>query len=128
MSDYVLPTEIWIEEILTRLPLKTLLRCTSVCKSCTNPFNIIGTCNGLVCLSEDAQQYTDIMTLWNPSIRKFVRLPYPNFGYNAHGAYLLLVGFGFNPVTNDYNVVRVAYPKKVETKVVELYELSTGSW
>ncbi|KAM7497925.1 hypothetical protein LguiA_022339 [Lonicera macranthoides] len=187
MSDYVLPTEIWIEEILTRLPVKTLLRCTSVCKSwyslitspnfitlhlnrtasnndnrllirsCNNRienysvytdnetfdeceklhfplhsrinrFNIVGNCNGLVCLSEDVQQYTDIMILWNPSIRKFVHLPYPNFGYNTHGAYLQSVGFGFNPVTNDYNVVRIAYLKKVETEVVELYELSTGSW
>ncbi|KAM7503247.1 hypothetical protein LguiB_002151 [Lonicera macranthoides] len=187
MADYVLPTEIWIEEILTRLPVKTLLRCTSVCKSwyslitspnfitlhlnrttstndnrllirsynnrtdnysvytdnetfdkCenlnfppysrTNRFKIVGTCNGLVCLADDAQLNTDLMILWNPPIRKFVRLPYPNFGYNTHGAYLQSVGFGFNPVTNDYNVVRVVCLKKVETEVVELYEHSTGSW
>ncbi|KAM7497928.1 hypothetical protein LguiA_022342 [Lonicera macranthoides] len=187
MSDYVLPTEIWIEGILSRLPVKTLLRCTSVCKSwyslitspnfitlhlnrttsnndnrllirsynnrtenysvytdnetfdncenldfplhsSTNRFNIIGTCNGLVCLFDDAIHYTDIMILWNPSIRKFVHLPYPNFGYNTHGAYLQSVGFGFNPLTNDYNVVRVAYLKEVETEVAELFELSTSSW
>ncbi|KAL7215760.1 hypothetical protein ACSBR1_027826 [Camellia fascicularis] len=32
MSDYP-PEEVWIHNILSTLPIKTLLRCTSVCKS-----------------------------------------------------------------------------------------------
>ncbi|KAM7497924.1 hypothetical protein LguiA_022338 [Lonicera macranthoides] len=193
MSDYVLPTEICIEEILTRLPVKTLLRCTSVCKSwyslITSPnfislhlnrttsnqnnrllvrslddverysvhtdnetfdmlerlnfpfhsrnsfFDIVGTCNGLVCLSDDARDYTDLTILWNPSIRKVLELPSPNVRFWSHGPFHHTLGFGFNPVTNDYNVVRVMYLQKSEPvwgykfpPVVELYELSTGSW
>ncbi|KAM7497898.1 hypothetical protein LguiA_022312 [Lonicera macranthoides] len=193
MSDYLLPSELWIEEILTRLPVKTLLRCTSVCKSwyslITSPnfitlhlnrttsnkntrllvrnyndidhysvhaddetfdkceklnftlrsrnryFNVIGTCNGLVCLSDDAGGYYDIMILWNPSIRKSVDLPYPNVRFQSHGPFQHTLGFGFNPVTNDYNVVRVVYLQKDGPgwghkfpPEVELYELSTGSW
>ncbi|KAM7497904.1 hypothetical protein LguiA_022318 [Lonicera macranthoides] len=193
MSDYILPSEPWIEEILTRLPIKTLLRCTSVWKSwyslITSPnfitlrlnrttsnkntrllvknyndidhysvhaddetfdkceklnftlrsrncyFNIVGTCNGLVCLSDDVVGYLDIMILWNPSIQKSVDLLYPNVRFQSHGPFRHTLGFGFNPVTNDYNVVRVVYFQKdgpgwghkLPPKA-ELYELSTGSW
>uniref|UniRef100_A0A5B6YXE8 F-box domain-containing protein n=1 Tax=Davidia involucrata TaxID=16924 RepID=A0A5B6YXE8_DAVIN len=194
MSDY-LPKDILIA-ILARVPVKSLLRFTCVCKSwyflITSPrfisthlnrtiantntknnnhllfvrhynmfqeieryalhfdnqtfdeymelecpfgtvneyFRIVGSCNGLICLSDDYDSCTDTIVIWNPSIRKSVFLPKPGFTFVPHGACLL--GFGFDPLSNDYKVVRIVYqPENYNFKVppkVELYTLSTGTW
>ncbi|KAM7497505.1 hypothetical protein LguiA_021919 [Lonicera macranthoides] len=79
-----LPAEVF-SEILSRFPLKTLLQCTSVCKSC---------------------------------------VPNPSFVCEWHGHF----GFGIDPVTIDYKIVRLAYLDKYRPPVVEPVELSTGSW
>ncbi|KAM7503250.1 hypothetical protein LguiB_002154 [Lonicera macranthoides] len=188
MSDY-LPPEV-LKEIITRLPVKSLLRCTSVCKSwyslITSPkfitthlnhrnnkrnnhilirnfvdsfeysvhrdnetfdklstlefplpgfFRIIGSCNGLICLSNDEVVAVDHMRttiLWNPSIRKYATLPRPSVTFDSHGHYQHTLGFGFHSATNDYKVVRVVHlMTHIETlpgPKVELYELSTGCW
>ncbi|KAM7497593.1 hypothetical protein LguiA_022007 [Lonicera macranthoides] len=139
--DYI-PPELLID-ILTRLPVKTLLRYTSVSKSwhslitspsfiathlnnqrnlnnqtpfllfrhCTqveaneDPW-IVGTCDGLVCLSS-----SDIVALWNPSLRKSLILPKPSL--QSHGLIprdiRTCIGFGIHPVTNDCKIVRLTY-------------------
>ncbi|KAM7497502.1 hypothetical protein LguiA_021916 [Lonicera macranthoides] len=183
-----LPAEVF-SEILSRIPLKTLLQCTSVCKSwyslITSPifiathlnrpissyqsrllivrqlrelsikfhwtehyslhldndtldefakldfpfvskngcFNIVGICKGLVCLSDDHGTNIDLI-LWNPSLKKSVSVPNPSFVCEWHGHF----GFGIDPVTIDYKIVRLAYLNKYRPPVVELFELSTGSW
>ncbi|KAM7497939.1 hypothetical protein LguiA_022353 [Lonicera macranthoides] len=189
MSLDYLPAEL-LTEILTRLPVKTLLRCTSLSKSwysfitspnfitthlnrtdsntqshllivrqcadvskdkwtehyslhCDNDafdefakldfpfvsrnvcFNIIGTCNGLVCLSDDHGTNTDLI-LWNPSIKKSVTLtlPNPSFVRESHGHF----GFGINPITSEYKIVRLVYLYTYRPPKVELFELCTGSW
>ncbi|KAH0995257.1 hypothetical protein GBA52_019121 [Prunus armeniaca] len=84
--------------------------------------NVLGTCNGLVCLQEG-----DIATLiWNPSIRKFVVLPPPGvtfLGFKSHA-------FGYDPRTNDYKVFRsVSYYKPSHlSRAVEIFSLARGSW
>lgn len=111
---------------------------------------IVGCCNGLVCLSDDYDKYTDTVVLWNPIICKHVDLPCPNLGYNGRGS--CVYGFGFDAVKNDYKVVRVVYnstatedyklqiPPTVEfleklravkflvPPGVEVYSLSSGVW
>ncbi|KAK6784819.1 hypothetical protein RDI58_018274 [Solanum bulbocastanum] len=220
MSDY-LPKDVLVE-ILSKLPLKTLVQCTTICKSwyyiIINPnfislhhntyintagrrpllfvrhFNmfdrveryalhfddeelgdssdadsfeeylelkcpersrseylrIVGCCNGLICLSDDYDKFTDTVVLWNPIIRKHVSLPNPNLGYNGRGS--CIYGFGFDGVKHDYKVVRVVYnstatedyklqiPPTIEfldklravkflvPPGVEVYSLSSGVW
>ena len=92
---------------------------------------MVGTCNGLVCLSDNLNTYIDKLFLWNPCVRKFVKIPSPNvevtfWKYES-------IGFGFDAKTNDYKVARVvtlvdnAHSRK-DRPVVEVYSLSTGEW
>jgi F-box interacting protein len=103
-------------------------------------FRVVGTCNGLVCLY-DLYDYlgTDSdeeLFLWNPCVRKFVKLPSPNFTLlKPHAAIRThaFIGFGFDSKTNDYKVVRVlchkGHPNIPEDQPeVEDFSLSTGKW
>ncbi|XAR68182.1 hypothetical protein NMG60_11003223 [Bertholletia excelsa] len=196
MSDY-LPGDVLIE-ILSRLPVKSLLRFTCVCRQwyslITNPnfisthlnqslsnakndsnqlllvrhynmfqeterfvlhldddsfdeyeelqcsfrivneyFRIVGTCNGLICLSDDYDTHTDTIILWNPSVRKHVILPKPQFHCVSGGVCLL--GFGFDAINNDYKVVRIVYQHNIPDDhnykvppLVEIYTQNSGNW
>ncbi|XP_050245781.1 F-box/kelch-repeat protein At3g23880-like isoform X3 [Quercus robur] len=92
---------------------------------------VVGTCNGLLCLSYD---HANDIFLWNPCVRKFLQLPYPDVTVDTHGVSCTSFGFGFDPKTNDYKVVRIlsimGSPSDfVKSRpVVEVYSLSTGEW
>ncbi|XP_065623764.1 F-box/kelch-repeat protein At3g06240-like [Quercus suber] len=72
--------------------------------------------------------------LWNPCVKKYVRLPNPNFSFRTTGPYTAAVGFGFDSKTNDYKVVRFVTPEDRDfeegefTPKVEVYSLATGEW
>jgi F-box interacting protein len=94
-------------------------------------FRLVGTCNSLICLSHKISKYIDELFLWNPCVRKYVKLPSPNGTLLAMGkrAYM---GFGFDSKNRDYKVVRMlchihmGIPKyQCE---VEVYSLCTGEW
>nr|XP_023892793.1 F-box protein CPR1-like [Quercus suber] len=94
-------------------------------------FILIGSANGLFSLHEQ-ERYI----LWNPSIRKFITLPKPCITVKAHGSYIgcCRQAFGFDPRTNDYKVVRIAFPSRInkseEAKppLIEVYSLNEGCW
>lgn len=100
--------------------------------SISGVLRIVGSCNGLMLFSDDKFGDTLFMFLWNPSIRKFITLPYPSINYISHGASIHSLGFGFDAATKNYKVVRVVHLLPgLSIKVppeVEIYELSTGSW
>ncbi|XP_050283007.1 putative F-box protein At1g32420 isoform X3 [Quercus robur] len=88
----------------------------------TNCFRLIGSVNGLFCLSQDEQ-----FILWNPCIRKFITLPSPRDYDHVPSR----SGFGFDARTNDYKVVTIAHsytPKETKPRLVEVYSLKEGSW
>ncbi|KAH7861166.1 hypothetical protein Vadar_022478 [Vaccinium darrowii] len=97
-------------------------------------FRVVGCCNGLVCLSDDLFGFSNTVILWNPSIRRAFTLPVPRF--DSHERYMLALGFGVDPVTNDHKVVRMNYLKAVAVfgveyivpPVVEVFSLSSGNW
>ncbi|GAB4835487.1 hypothetical protein Ancab_000396 [Ancistrocladus abbreviatus] len=99
-----------------------------------------GYLNGLLLIIKQYGGYGDNeeITLWNPSVRKFMQLPLcPIFGEDndkldemANVEY----GLGFDSSSNDYKVVVIAYhfpEDDAETQVaslVQVYSLKSGCW
>ncbi|KAI8005593.1 F-box protein [Camellia lanceoleosa] len=95
------------------------------------PFGIVGSCNGLICISDDQACYNHGMFLWNPLIRKSLLIPYANVRFRSHGPFMHSLGFGFDSVSNDFKVVRIVHIGLDCDRVppeVELYTLKTGIW
>ncbi|CAI9295090.1 unnamed protein product [Lactuca saligna] len=76
---------------------------TTIPFPCSNRFRTIGSCNGTFCLKTK-----NGFTLWNPSIRRKVRVPKcPRSSKLALGG----IGFGFDPISDDYKIVWISYEK-----------------
>ena len=65
----------------------------------------------------------NVIYLWNPSVRKFKKLPDPCLGNSK----FVKMGFAYHSENNDYKVVRILSPPS-SAQVVEVYTLSSGSW
>ncbi|XP_062152760.1 F-box/kelch-repeat protein At3g06240-like [Alnus glutinosa] len=101
--------------------------------------HLVGSSNGLLCLATaffDNERGSCV--LWNPSIQKAISLPKPNLQF--HGSFDQSVGFGYEPMTDDYKLVRLVYPRgtnhypfiafndNIVSPLVEVYTLRTGIW
>ncbi|XP_059642611.1 F-box protein CPR1-like [Cornus florida] len=99
---------------------------------CHSEFHIFGSCNGLVCLSDNVFDSVfnklNNLILWNPSIRKSMRLPMSSIGIDSHGLRRVVDGYGFDYKTNDYKVVRISYINDLPDAEVELFSLNRGCW
>ncbi|XP_028073788.1 F-box/kelch-repeat protein At3g06240-like [Camellia sinensis] len=94
-------------------------------------FGIVGSCNGLICISDDQFCYNHEAFLWNPLIRKFVPIPNPNITFTLRGPFIHSLGFGFDSASNDFKVVRIVHLGLECDTVppeVEIYTLKTGFW
>jgi F-box interacting protein len=95
--------------------------------------HLVGSSNGVLCLSNMTLNYKrGLCLLWNPSIQKAIS-PKPNLP--IHGSLNQSVGFGYEPVTDDYKLVRLVYPRGTDKipynnvpPLVEIYTLRTGIW
>ncbi|XP_022922916.1 F-box/kelch-repeat protein At3g23880-like [Cucurbita moschata] len=180
------PTEILIE-ILSYLPVKSLLRFRSVCKewnklvqkplfvnahlknrisnslliiNCSNTdqkscfslvnaetFNetlrselpmkantgyklsVIGSHNGLVCISSASLLDVDPIHIWNPSVRKSRLLPRGLIPKRDHCWPLNYLAFGFNQAANDHIVLRIVRIEQWRCCYqVEIYSLKSDCW
>ncbi|KAF2293412.1 hypothetical protein GH714_001480 [Hevea brasiliensis] len=65
------------------------------CKGFKGLFDIVGSCNGVFCLSYGYY----VPALWNPSVRKIVNIPRPNVTFTSHGFHKHSHGFGFDSST-----------------------------
>ncbi|KAM7497688.1 hypothetical protein LguiA_022102 [Lonicera macranthoides] len=95
-------------------------------------YRIVGSCNGLICLSDDAfSGYAYKIVLWNPSIRRKLTVPLPDIILKNMG-YMFVLGFGFDCKANDYKIVRLSYKNARNTStlppLVEVYSVKTGAW
>ena len=91
----------------------------------------VGSFNGILCLATDYGCYM-IVRLWNPSIRKFKELPSLEKQQN-HLRQDLIYGFGYDVITNAYNVVvglrvRDMSGHFVDNHEVKVHTLGTNSW
>lgn len=93
---------------------------------------MVGSCNGLVCLTDDSFGNTNTVILWNPSIQKSLTLPLPKFTCDSDGSFMCVHGFGFDLHSNDYKVVRVSYSGGENgfwvPPGVEIYSVREKSW
>nr|XP_023926031.1 F-box/kelch-repeat protein At3g23880-like [Quercus suber] len=94
---------------------------------------IAGSCNGLLCLAYvgNFSSFDNGIYLWNPSIRKFKRLPDSRLG--RLGCHWFRLGFAYDSENNDYKVVRISryLPKGLPPPMpdeIEVYTLSSDSW
>ncbi|KAM7503022.1 hypothetical protein LguiB_001926 [Lonicera macranthoides] len=95
-------------------------------------YRIVGSCNGLICLSDDAlRSYAFTIVLWNPSIRRKMIVPLPDIILKNMG-YMFVLGFGFDCKANDYKIMRLSYKNACNTNMlpplVEVYSVKTGAW
>ena len=67
-------------------------------------------------------------------MRKLLQFPTPCVSFNTHGLFQVSFGFGFDPKTNDYKVVRILsiFGSPLDfvnsQPVVEVYSLFAGEW
>ncbi|CAN1288838.1 F-box protein At3g07870 [Linum perenne] len=66
-------------------------------------FDIIGSCNGLLCLSDSL--YGDALYVYNPFSGKFLELPKSS----RYADQEVVFGFGFHPTTKEYKVIKIVY-------------------
>ncbi|KAI9112539.1 hypothetical protein K1719_016462 [Acacia pycnantha] len=115
-----------MEEVMVRLPVKSLLRFKCVAKSCGD--------------YEDFRR----LILWNPATKEVKVIPTSQ--WQPKGPYWADYGFGFDSMTKDYKIVQfpkeeedllVQFPKEEEGDLlvqkkgdllVQMYNLSTDSW
>nr|XP_023896693.1 F-box/kelch-repeat protein At3g06240-like isoform X1 [Quercus suber] len=80
--------------------------------------------------------YDIVPILWNPSIHKSVFLPSPGVRLPSSYEPMEYLGFGYDPITDDYKVVRLVYLhgwdersfQGEEPSVVQIYSLRTNAW
>ncbi|XP_024994766.1 F-box/kelch-repeat protein At3g23880-like [Cynara cardunculus var. scolymus] len=103
--------------------------------STTAYFRVVGYCDGVVCLSDDLFDSTYMVILWNPSIRKSVRVLVPN--YEQTWSQGTVLGFGVCPRTHDPKIVRIvcvndfSVPHMVRIQdhsSVEVFSPASGAW
>ncbi|KAH0688825.1 hypothetical protein KY285_015982 [Solanum tuberosum] len=105
------------------------------CKS----FNIVGSVNGLICLTDGAKE----LILWNPTISKYKKLPASKFTIlkkkklpasrpRLKNTYIFFkYGFGYDECRDDYKVVGIFCRYKnrlLDDTQVKIYSLSSDSW
>ncbi|XP_030948437.1 F-box/kelch-repeat protein At3g23880-like [Quercus lobata] len=150
MASANLPKSL-VEDILSRLPVKSLKRFTLDLNRETPFFNddmqelnILGACiNGVICLYDrpfliSNQHPNDDLyriALWNPEIREFKVLPTRHVHCPSHVDHTYEgFGFGYDHKSNDYKVVRIVsfWDDSIvgpdRSPLVEVYTLSTDSW
>ena len=90
--------------------------------------HFVGSCNGILCFTDFISSKSKDAYLWNPSIRKFKRLP--DTCLTQTQVLNVAHGFGYDSLNNDYKVVRISRTcaKPMLPPEVEVYSLSSNSW
>lgn len=92
---------------LSSRPCQTLPAPSIASQFYNNCFNIVGACNGLICICYKNARFQKVYYICNPILGEFFALP-------LHDECQIIEhsGFGFCPKTNQYKVIRFIYPNK----------------
>ncbi|MFQ6620100.1 hypothetical protein Gotur_000193 [Gossypium turneri] len=98
-------------------------------------FDVVGTCNGLLCLSDSL--YNDALYVYNPFTMDFMELPKSR----QYSDQEVVFGFGFHPKTKQYKVVKIVYYRNTSSSSysrarrvvypqsdVQVFTLGTSAW
>ncbi|XWS12925.1 hypothetical protein CRYUN_Cryun37aG0132000 [Craigia yunnanensis] len=72
---------------------------------------ILGSCNGLLCI----RNIVEDLAIWNPSTRKHQILP----SLGSCNGYVYVYGFGHDPITDDYKLVKIIQLGRVDGKALD---------
>ncbi|KAL1816572.1 F-box/kelch-repeat protein At3g23880-like [Daucus carota subsp. sativus] len=87
-------------------------------------YSIKSVCDGILCL---ANLFGNYVYLWNPSIGKFKKLPAPE--PHTCDTVPVKVGFGYDPISDDYKVFRIVSEKMFDVEpLVQVYSSNADSW
>ncbi|MFS7917732.1 putative F-box associated interaction domain-containing protein [Helianthus anomalus] len=67
--------------------------------------DVLGTCHGLVCLSD--MSFDKFIVLWNPATRKYKVIPTPMVYPSGSSVLIVVDQVGYDHVNDDYKVVRL---------------------
>ncbi|MCD7466557.1 hypothetical protein HAX54_003371 [Datura stramonium] len=104
----------------------TVARHSCPAKSLSLSARILGSCNGLICLTSD----TFTLMLLNPCTGKFNIFPDSMLRNKGGGCYVRY-GFGYDASVEDYKVVKIFSFPQIEGRhenVVNVYSLKANSW
>lgn len=88
-----------------------------------NSVMVVGSCDGLICLSIDRKD----LILWNPTTRISKRLPV--FGEKVSVRGYFAYGLGFDKSSDDYKVVAFFSSKRdLSEVIVQVYSLKSDQW
>lgn len=94
-------------------------------------FIVVGSCNGLLCLT-NTDSYGTVIYLCNPFIRKCRTINIPITGLLRSSEDCLHVhialGFGYFDQTDDYKIVRIALSSEIDMVKIEVYSMITDLW
>ncbi|KAH6788626.1 ureidoglycine aminohydrolase [Perilla frutescens var. frutescens] len=87
-------------------------------------FSILGSSNGLLCLINTL--FPESIYLYNPFTRDHVELA-RNLDFQGQ---IVVYGYGFSPVTNDYKVIKIAYYTRGfrHESEVQIFSLRCNVW
>ncbi|KAH7850634.1 hypothetical protein Vadar_000683 [Vaccinium darrowii] len=137
-SRCILPDDLLIDEILSRLPPVNLNFGFD-----RKPDLVLGPCDGVFCLywgpptfcgpTRPLGRWLPSIALWNPATRAFSILPMSKLDLPPYKvAHCCLVGFGFDLRTKCIKVVKVAtFDEATDYEFkscAEVYDLGSGSW
>ncbi|KAK7276798.1 hypothetical protein RIF29_17944 [Crotalaria pallida] len=104
------------------------------CKPRDDKFSVVNSCNGLLCLCDP--RYRDPLVVSNPVTGEFIRLPPATRIEKMKNP--IRAGFGFDPKTNEYKVLRICrryikHPHHVREWMydgifAEMHTLGTSTW
>ncbi|KAL8155694.1 hypothetical protein AgCh_000916 [Apium graveolens] len=97
---------------------------------------LVGSCNGLVCVWNQHHKYGSSIYIWNPATRKSRRLPKHVNCRHVPFPHLLLgssiVGFGYDSLHHDYKVVTSIdsnyFGRNFGVLLMSVFSLSGSSW
>ncbi|XP_031407342.1 F-box protein CPR1-like [Punica granatum] len=96
----------------------------SIVSSLESFIEIVGSCNGLVCLLVDFKSFI----LWNPTTGACNELPSPSSDISGREYFY---GFGYDSSTNHYKLFKgssACYGFLSDNTIVEIYSCKTNSW
>ncbi|KAL4595695.1 hypothetical protein ACB092_12G109400, partial [Castanea dentata] len=85
--------------------------------------HFVGSCNGILCFNFYRARGSNVFYLWNPSIRKFKRLP-------DNQSPIMIFGIGYDSQNNDFKVVGISriFATSKPPPEFGVYSLNLDSW